>query len=169
MEIQYRIAATEDLTEICDLFNNAIDTMICNKIFQWDEIYPTEQDFREDIAKGQLYVGVAEGRIAVVYVINQDCEEQYANGNWKYTGEPYYVVHRMCVHPAFQNQGIARRTLFHIEEQLAEWGIHTIRLDAFSENPYALRLYEHMGYAKAGTADWRKGMFYLMEKHSAPL
>ncbi|MBD5427537.1 MAG: hypothetical protein HDR38_08340 [Treponema sp.] len=110
MEIRYRIAAKEDLTEICDLFNSAIDTMIRNKIFQWDEIYPTEQDFREDIAKEQLYVGVAE-------------------------------------------------------VQLVGWGIHTIRLDAFSENPYALRLYEHMGYVKVGTADWRKGMFYLMEKH----
>lgn len=98
--------------------------------------------------------------------MNQDCDEQYRNGNWKHVGEPYYVVHRMCVHPAFQNQGIARRTLLHIEEQLAGWGIHAIRLDAFSENPYALRLYEHMGYDKVGCADWRKGRFYLMEKYN---
>lgn len=165
MEIQYRTAATEDLKEICSLFNSAVDNMIRNGIFQWDEIYPTENDFRDDIAKSQLYVGVIEGRIAVVYVINQDCDEQYTNGNWKHVGEPYYVVHRMCVHPAFQNQGIARRTLLHIEEQLAGWGIHGIRLDAFSENPYALKLYEHMGYARVGYADWRKGRFYLMEKY----
>lgn len=165
MDIQYRIAGLEDLEEICDLFDNAVNTMIQNNIFQWDEFYPTENDFRKDIDRGQLYVGVIEGRIAAVYVINQKSAEEYINGAWKYAGEPYYVLHRMCVHPLFQNQGVARRTLLHIEEQLAEWGIHVIRLDVFSRNPYALKLYENLGYAKVGYADWRKGRFYLMEKY----
>lgn len=165
MDIQYRIAVSEDLKEVCSLFDRAIDTMIQNKIFQWDEIYPAEHDFRQDIDRKQIYVGTADGRIVVVYVINQECDEQYINGNWKYAGEPHYIVHRMCVHPDFQNQGIARRTLLHIEEQLIDRGIHAIRLDAFSENPYALRLYKNLGYAKVGYADWRKGRFYLMEKY----
>lgn len=165
MEIQYRIATTEDLKGICGLFDGAIKNMIHNGIMQWDEVYPTEQDFREDINKGQLFVGVVQGQIAVVYVINRECDEQYRNGNWQYADISYYVIHRLCVNPDFQNQGIARRTLLHIEEQLAEWGIHAIRLDAFSENPYALRLYEHLGYAKVGTTDWRKGRFYLLEKY----
>ena len=69
------------------------------------------------------------------------------------------------MNPAFQNQGIAGWTLKHIEEQLTEWGIHAIRLDAFTENPYAIKLYEKMGYAKVGTVDFRKGRFYLMEKY----
>lgn len=165
MDIQYRIAVLEDLNEICSLFDSAIDTMIQNNIFQWDEMYPTEKDFQTDIDRKQLYVGMAEGRIAVVYVVNQECDEQYVNGDWKYAGEPYYIIHRMCVHPDFQNQGIARLTLLHIEEQLISWGIHVIRLDAFSENPYALKLYGNLGYAKVGCADWRKGRFYLMEKN----
>ncbi|MDE6844799.1 MAG: GNAT family N-acetyltransferase [Lachnospiraceae bacterium] len=165
MEIQYRIAAPEDLKEICELFDSAVSTMIQDNIFQWDEMYPTEKDFRKDIDRGQLYVGMIEGRIAVVYVINQKSAEEYINGAWKHAGEPYFVLHRMCVHPVFQNQGIARRTLLHIEEQLAGWGIHVIRLDAFSKNPYALKLYENLGYAKVGYADWRMGRFYLMEKY----
>lgn len=93
------------------------------------------------------------------------CDEQYIKGAWKYADVPYYVIHRLCVNPAFQNQGIAGWTLKHIEEQLTEWGIHAIRLDAFTENPYAIKLYEKMGYAKVGTVDFRKGRFYLMEKY----
>lgn len=165
MNIQYRMATQEDLLEICDLFDNAVETMIQNKIFQWDKVYPTKKDFRKDIGRRQLYVGVTEEKIAVVYVINQECDEQYKKGNWEYADVPYYVIHRLCVAPAFQNRGIARRTLQHIEKQLAGWGIHAIRLDAFAENPYAIKLYENMGYVKAGTVDFRKGRFYLMEKY----
>ncbi len=165
MEIKYRVADQEDLKEICDMFGAAVDRMIQNQIFQWDEVYPTEQDFRRDIERGELYVGVIEGRIAVVYVVNQECDEQYINGAWQHANEPYYVIHRLCVNPAFQNRGVARRAMLHIEEQLAGRGIHAIRLDSFSRNPYALRLYENLGYARVGTADWRKGRFYLMEKY----
>ncbi|MDE6387605.1 MAG: GNAT family N-acetyltransferase [Lachnospiraceae bacterium] len=165
MDIRYRMATSEDLQEICDLFDHAVKAMIENKIFQWDEFYPTDKDFRKDIDRKHLYVGVMEEKIAVVYVINQRCDEQYIKGTWKYVDAPYYVIHRLCVNPVFQNQGIARRTLQHIEEQLAGWGIHAIRLDAFAANPYAIKLYENMGYAKAGTVDFRKGKFYLMEKY----
>lgn len=165
MEIQYRVAVIGDLKEICDLVGAAVDTMIQNQIFQWDEVYPTEQDFRRDIERGELYVGVIEGRIAVACVANQECDEQYINGAWRYADEPYYVIHRLCVNPTFQNRGVARRTMLYIEEQLADRGIHAIRLDSFSGNPYALKLYENLGYARVGTADWRKGRFYLMEKY----
>ena len=163
MDIQYRMATLEDLQEICNLFDDAVETMIQNKIFQWDELYPTKKDFRKDIEREQLYI--LDERIAAVYVINQRCDEQYIKGAWKYADVPYYVIHRLCVNPAFQNQGIAGWTLKHIEEQLTEWGIHAIRLDAFTENPYAIKLYEKMGYAKVGTVDFRKGRFYLMEKY----
>ena len=165
MDIQYRMATLEDLQEICNLFDDAVETMIQNKIFQWDELYPTKKDFRKDIEREQLYIGILDERIAAVYVINQRCDEQYIKGAWKYADVPYYVIHRLCVNPAFQNQGIAGWTLKHIEEQLTEWGIHAIRLDAFTENPYAIKLYEKMGYAKLGTVDFRKGRFYLMEKY----
>ena len=165
MDIQYRMATLEDLQEICHLLDDAVATMIQNKIFQWDELYPTKQDFRKDIEREQLYIGILEERIAVVYVVNRRCDEQYIKGAWKCADVPYYVIHRLCVNPAFQNRGAACRTLKYIEEQLAGWGIHAIRLDAFSENPYAIKLYEKMGYAKVGTVDFRKGRFYLMEKY----
>lgn len=165
MDIQYRMGTSEDLQKICDLVDDAVKTMIQNKIYQWDELYPTKQDFQKDIEREQLYVGMTEGELAVVYVINQSCDGEYTKGAWKYVNEPYYVVHRLCVNPVFQKQGIASRTLLHIEEQLAGQGIHAIRLDTFSGNPYAIKLYEKLGYAKVGCADWRKGRFYLMEKY----
>ena len=37
-------------------------------------------------------------------------------------------------------------------------------IDSYSKNPYAVRLYDTLGYAVVGHADWRKGRFDLREK-----
>ncbi len=165
MQIEYRIACIEDLKEICDLVKNAINTMIEQNILQWDEIYPNEEVLREDINKRQLYVGAADKQIAVIYVINQECDAEYKNGKWKYEDKPFCIIHRLCVNPLFQNKGVGRITLQHIEKEAEKMGFHAIRLDAFTKNPFALKLYDSFGYSRVGYADWRKGRFYLMEKY----
>ena len=164
MQIEYRIAVPEDLAELCALVQKAIETMIEHHIDQWDERYPDEDILREDIQKGQLYVGIVENQIAVMYVLNQECDEEYAAGQWKYADQPYYVIHRLCVNPAFQNCGVGRETMRHIEKEGLAAGVSVIRLDAFTENPFALRLYESLGYVGVGYVHWRKGKFRLMEK-----
>lgn len=167
MQITYRLARPEDLEEICNLVQNAINNMIAQNILQWDELYPTKEDFRQDILKNQLYVGIVECQIAVIYVLNQESDEAYKNGKWKDESKPYYVIHRLCVNPTCQNKGVAKITIQHIEKELLSMGIAAIRLDAFTENPYSLKLYDKLGFSKVGYADWRKGRFYLMEKYLA--
>lgn len=165
MILKYRKATLDDLEEIWNIVGNSIDVMEGNNIFQWDNLYPLKEDFQKDIVKNQLYLGLANDQIAVLYVLNQECDKEYENGDWKFKEEEFYIVHRLCVNPDFQNRGIARHTLLHIEKQLKSKGIYVIRLDVFQNNPYAIRLYDSLGYSKAGYADWRKGRFYLMEKH----
>ena len=99
-----------------------------------------------------------------MYVINQECDKAYQNGEWKYPDCEYRIIHRLCVNPVYQNQGIGTQTLSHIERELRKSGIEAVRLDVFSNNPFALSLYSNNGYKKVGYADWRKGRFYLMEK-----
>ena len=165
MQITFRSAGLTDLGEIWDLVSSAIVHMTKQNIMQWDELYPTKEDLQADIEKKQLYVGLNEEQLAVIYVLNQECEPEYADGKWQYPELPFYIIHRLCVHPAYQRQGIARQTLQHVEEELKVSGIHVIRLDVFSQNPFALKLYEGMGYTRTGHAQWRKGLFYLMEKY----
>ncbi len=56
-------------------------------------------------------------------------------------------------------------TMEYIEAELCKKEIEAIRLDAFTENPNALKLYKNLGYKIVGYADWRKGRFYLCEKN----
>lgn len=164
MKILYRVATVSDLNEIFLLVCNAIKRMEADDIYQWDSIYPTKEDFDSDIKKNQLYVGIVNDKIAVVYVLNKEFEEEYKNGKWQCFTESFYIIHRLCVSPDFQKHGVAYTTLLHIENELKLIGTDSIRLDVFSKNPYALKLYINSGYKKVGVVHWRKGQFYLMEK-----
>ena len=161
LKLEFRKATNEDLEEVFQVF---VDAIAKNGIPQWDEVYPDRGILKDDVSKDQLYVGTLDEKIVCVYVTNSECDEQYANGKWQYPDASFRVVHRLCVSPKFQNKGIGRAVSLHICEELKAEGVETIRLDAFTLNPSALKLYEDLGCVKVGTADWRKGRFYLMEK-----
>ena len=160
----YRLADETDIVSISNIISSAITEMERNDIFQWDAIYPAKDDFLSDIRKNTLFVGTNDSDICVVFAISKECDEQYQNGKWEYPDSDYRVIHRLCVNPIYQNRGIARETLLFIEDELRRQGIATIRLDVFSNNPFALSLYRNNGYKEVGIADWRKGRFLLMEK-----
>ena len=161
-QLTFRKARPEDLAQVFALFTDAIHTMDKDGIPQWDEVYPDERTLKEDIEHGQLYLAELEGRPAAVFVLNLDYDPQYANGVW---AEPdsYLVLHRLCVSPRVQNRGLGKLTVQAAEEQASALGAKALRLDAFKQNPYALRLYERMGYRIVGDVVFRKGPFFLME------
>lgn len=111
-----------------------------------------------------MFLGVVDNKTACAFVLNSDYDEEYINGNWKYRNESFSIVHRLCVNPDFQNQGIGTHSMLLIEKILRKDGIESIRLDAFSLNPFALKLHEKIGYIRVWEANWRKGLFYLYEK-----
>ncbi len=162
--MQYRLGTIEDLNEIGCLIGKAIEYMESQDIYQWDDLYPTQDVFLEDINNNTLYVAVEADKIIAIYVISQECDEEYYQWKWNNPEESACIIHRLCVSPDYQNKGIGSMLLSHIEDQVKDMGYLSIRLDAFTKNPYALRLYEKHGYEKRGYADWRKGRFILMEK-----
>lgn len=164
LNISFRRARQSDLNDVFQVVTDAIEEMERNNIFQWDEFYPDRAILKEDVLKNQLYLGTAGSDIASVYVLNSECDEEYENGAWQYPNASFGVIHRLCVNPKFQNKGIGRLTVEHIEQELKAEGIESIRLDAFTLNPFALKMYDKLGFEKVGTADWRKGRFWLMEK-----
>ena len=165
MDIIYRHAVKEDIQIIEMLITQAIAEMEKKQIFQWDELYPIREDFLNDIQCNHLFVGCINCQIAVVFTINEDYDEAYMNGKWKNPDKSFQIIHRLCVRPKFQNKGIAKQTMRYIENKVLLEGKQAVRLDVFSQNPYAVKLYLECGYEKVGKAEWRKGTFYLMEKY----
>ena len=164
MEYRFRKAVEQDLEEVVSLFHAAVADMRERQIYQWDEIYPNEEILKEDIHNGEMKLLTKEGRIIACVVINEEQDEQYYNAPWKYTEGEIAVIHRLCVHPKEQGCGIGKRIVQLTEEYMKERGYSIIRLDVFSENPYANRLYQSMGFRSVGNVHFRKGLFYLYEK-----
>ncbi len=157
-------AERADFPELTTLYRAATQRMIDQKIEQWDEIYPDCRVIREDISRGMMDAGRLDGKIAVAYSLEFCREGGYEPAAWRYAVPYFAVLHRLCVHPDFQGRGVAGETMVHLEEAIRSRGIFAVRLDAFSQNPVALHLYESRGYLKAGEITYRKGLFYLYEK-----
>lgn len=149
---------------VCDLFSRAIAQMIGKGIYQWDEIYPDNQTLTSDIEKNEMYGFYQDGTLCGAIVLNEIQLEPYACVHWSVDDAKPLVVHRLCIHPDFQNRGIAYALMEFAEAYAEQYGYRSIRLDAFQDNPAALRLYQRLGYMHRGSISLRKGTFYCYEK-----
>jgi len=161
---EFRLANKDDLPYIMRMFKDAIAYMCSHGIQQWDDIYPNEQLLHSDIENRQMYVLVCGGTIVSAAVINEEQDEGYETAEWKFRKERAAVLHRLCVSPAYHNREFGKETVLLAEDTMKAAGYTAVRLDAFSQNPSALRLYEGLGYTRAGEVTFRKGRFFLYEK-----
>lgn len=157
-----------DKDEVMQLLNAAKENMKENGLDQWDEIYPAISDVAKDIKEGTLTLVKQGGKLVAVYTLNKHQDAAYKFGNFKDNSDNFIVLHRLCVKPEYRGMGIAARTLRYIDEEALKEGFSSIRLDVFTKNPRAVKLYESAGYSYAGDAYFRKGKFLLMEKLTSP-
>lgn len=162
--LSLRKARAEDFKQVSAMYAHASKVLSTLHIDQWDELYPTPALLKADIEKGEMYIAAFTGSIAASVVINREFDDAYRTAQWRDKSGKFAVVHRLCVNPVFHNIGLGTATMRKIEPVLKKEGVASIRLDAFSKNPYAIKLYEKLGYKQTGTANWRKGLFYLYEK-----
>jgi ribosomal protein S18 acetylase RimI-like enzyme len=162
--IRIRKAEASDLPALLDTLTRCVAWMKSRGIEQWDERYPTPEKFAQDIERGNLILSDAHGVVAATVVLDTRPDPEYAGVAWKHGEENASIVHRLMVRPEFQGQGLARRMIEHVEEKARRLGYTSIRLDAYTENHVALRLYEKLGYSPVGTIRLRKGVFRCYEK-----
>lgn len=150
--------------EIFSLFRDAIADMWDKGIDQWSEVYPTRYDIETDLQLNELYCAYDDAQLTACFVLNEDQDEEYAEGAWTDTAGRCAVLHRLCVSVPHQHRGIGRQALACAEQIARRAGYTSIRLDALVLNPYAMRLYRSAGYRAVGTTVFRDRLFCLMEK-----
>ncbi len=162
--MEFRKAVPEEAVKVFSIYRAAVRRMQAAGIDQWDDVYPTLSVIEQDIANGEMSIGLTGDDIACAFVLNSEQWQGYENGDWHYPNLPFLVLHRLCVNPACQGQGVGKQAMKYIEALLKEEGIEVVRLDSFPQNTNAIRLYEKLNYIKIGEAIFRKGTFYLFEK-----
>jgi GNAT superfamily N-acetyltransferase len=153
------------LPNVVRLIAACTQTMREQGIDQWDEIYPNAEIIAKDVESRALYV-LEQGDVCIAAVaLNQEQDEAYQRVHWL-GGEPVLVVHRLCVDPAYQGNGLGTRLMDFAEEYAKQHAYASIRLDAYTGNPSAIRLYERRGYRKAGQVYFprRTLPFFCFEK-----
>jgi len=159
-----KLIGNEKLDDVLQLIQEVVEGLNSDGIDQWDEKYPAREDLETDILNETAYGYFDSGRLSAYIVLNEEVEPQYGEVEWEYDSGRPLMIHRLSVHPDLKGRGIGRAMVSFAEAEAFERGYQAVRLDAFSMNPAALRLYEKSGYRRAGSVHFRKGQFYLFEK-----
>ncbi len=157
-------AKTFHLIEALNIYKSCIPGMNKNGLYNWNTAYPDASEVESDIVKGELFLYQHYFTSIGVVCLNTVEPEGYNEIEWKYQG-PSLIVHRMAVHPVWRNMKIAEKLMVFAYEYAKKKHFNSIRLDAITRNPSALRLYEKCGYESAGNLhfEYQKDPFRCME------
>lgn len=160
-----RLADFSDLEQIMRIIKAVCKEMRLEGNEQWDENYPRENDFLNDIQRRELYVSETNGAVCGFLCINDIEPEEYARINWSSHQKPL-VLHRMAVASEFRGQGIASG-LFQFAEKIAlNKGMNYLRSDTNSLNSKMNALFVKMEYTFVGQmpAFGKKSLFHFYDK-----
>jgi len=140
--------------------------MISQKIFQWDENYPSLEAFEKDLKRNDLYVLLFDEEIIGCLVITSVIAKEYLLIKWLTPNNNNLYIHRLAVHPNFQGEGYAQRLMDFAEDFAIKNNYSSIRLDTFSKNNRNQKFYELRGYKRLGNVyflNQSKSPFYCYE------
>ena len=143
-------AQKQDLSVILDIIFRCISYMESQGIYQWNKYYPNSDIIENDISSENSYLLKDNGKYIAFVAINEEQSPEYREINWLSNERKVLVIHRLCVHPEFQGKGIAKIILKFIEDFAVKNNYSCIRLDAYSGNNKALKLYKNFGYNQVG-------------------
>lgn len=157
-----RLSNVEDLDGLMLITSRCIDHLNRQGIYQWDEIYPSRNDFNDDIVTQSLYSIVDDDLLLGCICINHTEYPGYEKADWH--GSDFYVIHKMIIDPKNEGQGLGKSAMLYAEMMAGENRKDSIRLDCFKDNERANRFYQNLGYVIRGQTPFRKGRFNLYEK-----
>ncbi|RDI41364.1 GNAT family N-acetyltransferase [Falsibacillus pallidus] len=163
MEIQP--LSREDKKDVLTLFSEVTKDLKLNGIDQWDFFYPNRFLIEGDLKRSQMYGMKNDGKLIGIIVLEDRGSKKHDHIDWQIKGSAAWI-HRLAVHPDYQGQGLGKRLLVFAEKFAQQKGHDCLRLDVYSANPGAVRLYEKAGYVYRGQIQYpmRKQPYLCYEK-----
>jgi len=160
-----RKAVLEDLKAISKIIKETIVEMHSYNNYQWDESYPKEKDFINDIENGDLFVAERDGILVGFVCVNKIEPIEYDGLNWS-LNEAVMVVHRMAVNPSSRRSGIGTELMNFADELALKNNIRYLKTDTYSINTKMNGLFIRCGYKLVGEMSFlgKEKPFYCYEK-----
>lgn len=143
-------AQKSEIPEILSLTKACAQEMIARNIYQWNEHYPTQQAFENDITRNELYVLKIQESIIGTLVISTHKDAEYDDINWLTPDGNNLYIHRLAVHPKHQGKGNAHKLMEYVYAFAKAKKATSLRLDTFSQNKRNQKFYEGLGFQKLG-------------------
>ena len=111
-------------------------------------VYPDDTMLRSAIEKQTMYVGIVDGAIVSAMVLNNDCNESYAEVKWpvERPAEKVSVIHALGVDPDHSGRGIAKKMVSFAINNCKAKSQEAVRLDVLDGNLPATKLYRSVGF-----------------------
>ena len=165
MKHTFRKATPEDLDQIWEILQQAIERRRLDGSNQWQDGYPNPSVVQNDIDNGYGFV-LTENEVIVGYcaiLINDEPEYANIKGKWL-TNEDFIVYHRVAISEKHLGKGLAQEMLRSIEKHALDNQIHSLKADTNFDNAGMLRIFEKMGYVYCGEVTFRGSPRKAFEK-----
>ena len=150
----------EEADTVLKLYRSLLGTPYC----VWTEDYPSEKEVEFDLSRDALFCMRDDaGNIAGVISIDDDPNVECLTC-WSETMVPSAEVSRVGVCRKFQNQGIARKLLEGVMEELKNRGYQAVHLLVAKDNVKALRSYDKLNFENVGECELWGHMYWCYEK-----
>ena len=117
-------------------------------------VYPARSTILEALARDDLFVLIADDRIAGSGIINHIQLEIYGQAPWRYpaSANEVMVLHTLAIEPASKGKGLGRAFVDYYEEYARKNGARYLRMDTNAINLPAREFYKKMGFNEIGMA-----------------
>ena len=159
--------SSSDRRSLVQLYRAVTKGLQKEGIDQWDWFYPNRFIIARDLSRHVTFgIKDQQGQVIGAVVVDQHQSESYNGLPWADQSGAPSCIHRLAVHPEYQGKGIGKLLLQFAEERASEQGATSMRLDVYSANPGAVRMYEKAGYVQVGSIRFprRKHPYSCMEK-----
>ena len=149
-----------------NLVKQCIKDLKDQEIYQWNDYYPTVHHITESMANNTLYILEENNEYTGIVSLTEEQPSEYKILKWEDHRGKAIVITKLMVNPKFQQMGYGRKLMDFAENSAKIEGYTSVRLDAYSGNLKAIKLYEDRKYKKIGKV-WfphRELPFYCYEK-----
>lgn len=145
-DLRFRLARETDLDALVRLRDEAAHWMLAQGVTgQWQPGELGEEHFRDIMARGEVWVATAEGRVAGAWELWWEDEDA-----WGPQPPVAGYVHRLMVDRTNTQPGTGRLLLSAAERRIAAAGREFVRLDCLAGNARLNSYYLKAGYRAVG-------------------